>query len=72
MVVDMYNLKPITVLESLKITFHFVKYSSYIKKCRRKDSISLYESSFFINLVRFDFITLNWGGGEIESKNKNA
>ena len=47
MVVDMYNLRPITVLGSLKITFHFVKYSSYIKKCRRKDSYFFLRIDFF-------------------------
>jgi len=66
MVADMHILKPITVLESLKITFSFVKYSSYIKKCRRKDSFFFVRIEvFFIKLVRFDFIALN-GGDRID------
>jgi len=62
----MYILKPIMVLESLEITFHFVKYSSYLKKCRRKDSLLFVRIEFFKRkLISVDFIVLN-GGDRID------
>ena len=47
MLVDIYNLEPIILLESLKITFRFVKYSSCLKWRRRKEVISFVRREVF-------------------------